>query len=199
MRADYPEYRDWSVAAVRLLQGVVESEDGRVWDLVLANNSLLEQYFVRMGLQLVIDEAEGLAYLRQFTDETLPAGYDAIPKLFRSTRLTFGQTLLCVLLRDHLRRYEEEGTRDERCVVEESMLLDQWKGYFAAYGDEVKLQKELRTTLGKLEDMGFIRHFGQEPNSWEIRRILKARLTADELERLHEKLQSAIESRVETH
>jgi hypothetical protein len=35
MRDGYPEFRDWSIAAVRLLQGVVEQEDGRPWDDVL--------------------------------------------------------------------------------------------------------------------------------------------------------------------
>ena len=56
MRNEYPEFRDWSIAAVRLLQGVVELEDGRVWDLLLSNIPQIEQYFARMGLQLVIDE-----------------------------------------------------------------------------------------------------------------------------------------------
>ncbi len=195
MRGDFPEFRDWSIAAVRLLQGVIEQEDGRVWNLLLSNSSPIEQYFARLGLQLIVDESEGLAYLKQFTDETTPAGYDVIPKLFRATRLSFGQTVLCVLLRDSLRRFEEEDTRDDRCVVDESDLLDQWKGFFPAQGDEVRQQRDLQSTLRKLEDLGFVRRFGQEPPSWEVRRILKARLTADELEHLQRQLLTAVENR----
>ncbi len=195
MRSDYPEFRDWSVAAVRLMQGVVELEDGRPWHLLLANSSQIEQYFARLGLQLVIDESEGLAYLKQFSDETLPPGYEAIPKLFRPTRFSFGQTVLCVLLRDALRRFEEEDARDDRCVVEESDLLDQWKGYFAGQGDEVRQQRDLQSALRKLEDLGFVRRFTQEPPSWEVRRILKARLTAEDLEHLQRQLQTALASR----
>lgn len=74
MRNEYPEFREWSIAAVRLLQGVVEMEDGRAWDLLLSNIPPIEQYFARMGLHLVVDESEGLAYLRQFSEESLPAG-----------------------------------------------------------------------------------------------------------------------------
>lgn len=195
MPNDYPEFRDWSVAAVRLLQGVVEIEDGRVWNILLSNRGPVEHYIARLGLQLVVDEAEGLAYLKQFTDETMPEGYEAIPKLFRSTRLSFGQTLLCVLLREALRRFEEEETRDDRCVVEESDVLDQWKGYFPAAGDEVKQQRDLQSTLRKLEDLNFVRRFNQDPPSWEVRRILKARLTAEDLEHLSAQLQQAAESR----
>lgn len=195
MRNEYPEFRDWSVAAVKLLQGVVEFDDGRAWNLVLANSSHLEQYFARLGLQLVVDESEGLAYLRQFAAETLPGGYEAIPKLFKATRLSFGQTLLCVLVRDALRRFEDEDTRDDRCVVDESELLDQWKGYFAAHGDEFRQQRELQSNLKRLEDLGFVRRFGEEPPRWEVRRILKARLTAEELEHLQRQLRTAIERR----
>lgn len=195
MRGEYPEFRDWSIAAVRLLQGVVESEDGRVWNLIAANLAQLEQYFARLGLQLVHDESEGLAYLRQFSEDSLPPGYEAIPKLFRLTRMSFGQTVLCVLLRDALRRFDEEETRHDRCVVEESELLDQWKAFFPSQADEVRQLRDLQATLRKLEDHGFVKRFGQEPPGWEVRRILKARLTADELEHLLRQLQSAVAGR----
>jgi hypothetical protein len=48
--------------------------------------------------------------------------------VFRSLRLSYGQTVLCVLLRDELRRFEEEDLRNERCVIEEAPLLNLWIG-----------------------------------------------------------------------
>lgn len=195
MRGEYPEFRDWSIAAVRLLQGVLEIDDGRAWNLLLSNSASVEQFVARLGLQLIIDESEGLAYVKPFSDETRPSGYEAIPKLFRSTRLSFGQTVLCVLLRNALRRFEEEDTHDDRCVVDESDLLDQWHSFFPSQGDEVRQQRDLQATLRKLEEIGFVRRFGQEPPSWEVRKILKARLTVDELEHLQQQLQNAIHQR----
>lgn len=59
-----PEFREWSIAAVHLLQGVVYEDSPRVWDVMLASRSQLENYFARLGLLLVVDEPEGLAYLR---------------------------------------------------------------------------------------------------------------------------------------
>jgi hypothetical protein len=191
MRGEFPDFRDWGVAAVHLLQGVVEAEDGRAWDLVLSNRSQLEAYFCRIGLLLVIDESEGFAFLRQFLEAEMPDGYDALPKLFRSTRLGYGQTLVCVLLRDALRRFEEEEVHDERCVVNESDLLDLWKAFFPQQGDDVKQLRELQANLHKIEALGFVKKFGEEAGSWEVRRILKARLNADELEHLHRQLSTA--------
>ena len=199
MRGDYPEYRDWSVPLVRLLQGVIELEDGRPWNLLLANVSQVEQYVARMGLQLVVDESEGMAYLKQFAEEELPEGYDSIPRLFRATRLSFGQTVLAVLLREELRRFEEEATHDARSVVEESVLLEAWKSFFPDQGDDVKLQKDLQATLRKLEELGFVRRFGKDSMNWEIRRILKARLTVEILEHLHQKLSEAVQRKTTGH
>ena len=195
MGADLPDFRDWSIAAVRLLQGVVDADDGRVWNLLLSNGSQLESYFARIGLRLVVDESEGLAYLRQLTDEETPDGYEALPKLFRATRLSYGQTLLCVLLRDEFRRFEEEETHSERCVIGEAELLDQWKAFFPQHDDDVKHRRELQATLNKLDEMGFVKPFASEPPAWEVRRILKARLPVADLERLLIQLQEASQRR----
>lgn len=191
MRNETPEYREWSVAAVRLLQGVVEADDSRIWNILLANRSQLEQYFVRLGLRLVINDSEGFAYLKQFDSEEIPEGYENLPRLFRTSRLSHGQTLLCVLLRSAFRRFEEEETHDERCVVTETELFDQWKSFFPQQKDEPRQLKDLQLSLKKLEELGFVRSFGQVPPSWEVRRILKARITVEVLEQLRDQLQTA--------
>lgn len=192
MRGDPPEFREWSIAAVHLLRGVIEPDDGRQWDILLRHRSSLDTYFARIGLLLVVDESEGFSYLRQLPEEQLPDGYDALPKLFRATRLSYSQTLLCVLLRDALRRFEEEEVHHERCVVDELDLLESWKTFFPLQGDDVRQRRELQATLRKLEGLGFVKTFGQESGSWEVRRILKARLNASELAHLHRQLAAAI-------
>ena len=62
MQNDLPEFCEWSIPAVKLLRGVVYAEDERVWGVLLSNKSALEEYFFRIGLHLIIDEPEGIAY-----------------------------------------------------------------------------------------------------------------------------------------
>ena len=186
-----PEFCDWSVAAVRLLQGVVYADDAKTWDLVLSNQSTLEDYLGRIGLLLVVDEAEGFAYLRQPASDDYPPGYDDLPKLFRRARLGYGPTLLCVLLRETLHRFEEEDVDNERCVIETAALEEQWRAFFPPEHDEVKQSKDLAVALRKIEELSFIRKFCDAPEAWEIRRIIKARLPAAELENLREQLARA--------
>lgn len=186
-----PEMYPWSLAAVRLLQGVVYAEEEKVWNLVLGSKSPLQSYFSQLGLLLFVDESEGFAFLRQFEEDEYPAGQAALPKLFRRVPMNYGATLLCVLLRDLLRQFEEEEVDNERCLVETTKLLADWKNFFPIDQDEVQKQKELRSALRKLEDLKLVRKFGDEPETWEVRRILKARLPAAELETLKLKLLAA--------
>jgi Cdc6-like AAA superfamily ATPase len=140
---------------------------------------------------LIVDEAESLAYLRQMLEDEMPEGYERLPKLFHKTRLSYNATLLCVLLREELRRFEEDDVHNERCVIEIAALFDQWRTFFSMSQDEVRQRRELGTLLNRLAELGYVRKFSEEPEAWEIRRILKARLPAAELENLKLQLQSA--------
>lgn len=188
---DLPEFREWSEVAVRLLQGVVYLEDGRSWDVMLRNRSALEEYFYRIGLQLVVDESEGFGFLRQLQAEDLPSDYEQLPRLFRRTRLSYDATLLTVLLRDELRRFEEEDVHNQRCVISGDALFEQWKSFFPKDSDEVRLRKSLATAIRTLEGLKFVKRFGQEADEWEVRRILKARVIAEDLESLRDQFVNA--------
>ena len=48
----------------------------------------------------------------------------------------------------------------------------------------MRARRDLSAALGKLEELGFVRKYSDEPEGWEIRRILKARLPVVELEAL---------------
>jgi hypothetical protein len=191
-----PPPAEWSAVAVRLLQGVVYNDDSRdVWETLISNVSPLTDYFGKLGLLLVVNEADAMAYLRQPEDEEVPPEYESIPRLFRRTQLAYDTTLLCVLLRDELRQFEEEDVQNERCVVAQNNLLDVWQAFFPEEKDEVKLNRALHASLRKLEDLKFVRQFEKDPPSWEIRRIIKARLPLADLERLRQSLVDAVSSK----
>lgn len=185
-----PAYKDWSEPAVRLLQGPVYNDESS-WNELLRYQSALADYFARIGLMLVVDEAEGLAFIRQFAEDEARDEYQKLPRLFRRSQLSYDATLLCVLLRDELRRFEEEDLDNQRCVVEQADLQDVWKSFFPAGEDEVRMHKSLDVAFRRLESLRFVRRFGDQPGQWEVRRILKARLPVAELERLRDQLAQA--------
>jgi Domain of unknown function (DUF4194) len=145
--SELAEFHERGIAAIKLLQGVVYSDDEDAWSILLNNESDLAEYFNEIGLALVIDRGEGIAYLKQYEDDERSEGYERLPRLFRKTPLGYEATLLCVLLRDEYRRFEEEDLDNERCVVEMDGLFEMWKSFFPADSDEVTLRKRLTTSL----------------------------------------------------
>jgi len=184
---------EWSPAAIRLLQGVVYYDDNsRVWDAILRFRTPLEEYFAKIGLGLIVDEADGMAYLRQLDEDNSTTESESLPRLFRRTQLGYDASLLAVLLRDIFRQFEDEELHNQRCVVTQHDLLDMWKAFFASDVDEVRLNRTLQAALRKLEELKFVKQFEDEPPSWEIRRILKARLPISELESLRQALMGRV-------
>jgi len=195
---EVPEFREHGIAAIRLLQGVIYEDDKDAWSIVLSNESDLTDYFYQIGLSLVIDRAEGMAYLRQFHDDERTDGYERLPRLFRKTPLSYEATLLCAVLRDEYRKFEEQDVDNERCVVAADALLDEWKAYCPSEADEVTLRKRLVALLNQLEKMKFVKRIASDTDSWEVRKLLKARLPLDELDSLRERLLASVEKLKQT-
>ncbi len=185
---------EWSAVAIRLLQGVVYSDDNAdLWEILCRNVSRLTDYFAKIGLQLITSEADGMAYLRQAEENEQTSEQEALPRLFRRSPLSYDATLLSVLLRDQLRQFEEEDLQNERLVISQAEFLETWQAFFPNEKDAVRLNKSLMATFRKLEELKFVRQFEKDPVSWEVRRIIKARLPLEDLETLRDSLVAAAE------
>lgn len=194
-----PDFHESSIPAVRLLQGALYSDDERSWNLLLSNRSRLEQYFGRVGLLLVVDEAEGFAYLRQLDDDELPGDYESLPKLIRKSRLGYDLTLFCVLLRDELRRFDEQNLEFSRCVVNPKDLMARFSEYVTTTEDQVRLKKKFDQLVTRAVELGFLRKLPTQPVSYEIRPIIKARLPVERLEELKQQMADYANSQAATH
>src|SRR4051812_21432727 len=96
----------YAPALIRLLQGVVYSDDRTAWDLVLRYKSLIEAYFLRMGVQLYLAEEDGYAYLSQPDIEDETGAAIELPRLTQRRELTYSTTLVLVLLREALNQFD---------------------------------------------------------------------------------------------
>lgn len=192
----------WSAVAIRLLQGAVYHDDRNgLWNTLLQFQSTVDAYFAKLGVRLTIDETDGVAYLVQSDHGGESDEQADVPGLFRRVSVGYDATLLCVLLRDLLLLHEETDLLDERCVVPQSKLFELWREFSPSNADEVKLQRALTTALRKLEEFKFVRRVSSpdedsssksdapdEKQFWEIRRLIKARVSTEELTQLKESL-----------
>lgn len=195
MDHNLPEYEAWNNAAVHLLRGAVYFTNESLWNTILANITPLRDFFAHIGLVLIVAEDDGLAYLRPLEEDEQPEGYENMAKLFHRTQLNYSQTLLCVLLREHLDEFETKEVHDEYCAVDCEGLFEQWKAFGFDAKDEVALNNKFKQSLSKLEKIGFVDKISEDAKLWRVNAILKARLPAEKLENLHIQLQQEIQQR----
>jgi hypothetical protein len=172
---------DLSALAVTLLKGVLyQEQDAALWAALLKLQARLRDYVAVLGLELVLDEAEGYAYLRaKPVDETEAAaatGAAKLPRLVVRRPLSFPVSLLLALLRKKLAEFDASGL-DTRLVLTREELIELIRIFLPASSNEARLIDQLETHLNKIVELGFLRKLksaaGQQP-SFEVRRILKA-------------------------
>lgn len=172
---------DLSALAVTLLKGVLyQEQDAGLWAALLKLQARLRDYVAVLGLELVLDEAEGYAYLRaKPVDETEAAagsGAAKLPRLVVRRPLSFPVSLLLALLRKKLAEFDASGL-DTRLVLTREELMELIRIFLPASSNEARFTDQLDTHLNKIVELGFLRKLksaaGQSA-TFEVRRILKA-------------------------
>ena len=168
---------DLTALVVPLLKGVLYREDDAVlWAALLKLQSRVRDYTAVLALDLVLDEAEGYAFLRSRVtaeDEDSPK----LPRLVRRQSLTFHVSLLLALLRKKLAEFDASGG-DTRLILSRDAVVEMIRVFLPTGSNESRLIDNVEMHLNKVIELGFVRRLkspttGQEA-MFEVRRILKA-------------------------
>ncbi len=168
-----------SAVVIPLLKGVIYQEnDPPLWGRLVALDAKVRDYVRVLDLELVLDEAEGYAFLRsRETDEGEPGKPAAIPRLFPRRQLSFPVSLLLALLRKKLAEFDASGG-EARLVLSRDEIVEMIRVFLPANSNEARLTDQTETQLNKIAELGFIRKLKASspsaPASYEVRRILKA-------------------------
>ena len=184
LTASAPQY-DLTALVVPLLKSVLyRDEDTALWAALLKLQPRVRDYVAVLALDLVLDEAEGYAFLRSRINEDEDA-----PKLARLVRrqpLSFQVSLLLALLRKKLAEFDASGG-DTRLILSREAVVELIRVFLPAGSNESRLIDLVETHLNKVIELGFVRRLkpqtsgaagggaraGQE-TMFEVRRILKA-------------------------
>lgn len=170
----------YAPAVIRLLQGSLSSDDTGPWNVLLLHETSVREYLGKIGLELVLNEADGYAFLRQPEWEGEDGQKVALPRLTRRDRLTYHVTLMCALLRERLDQFESSTPETDRLIVTADDLRDMLRPFFQERGDERALLKKIDETTNRVVELGFLRRLGSDTR-FEVRPILKARISSDTL------------------
>ncbi|HVK55043.1 MAG TPA: DUF4194 domain-containing protein [Burkholderiales bacterium] len=183
---------DLSALVIPLLKGVIYQEsDAVLWNALLNLQARVRDYVAVLGLELVMDEAEGYAFLRS-RGETDDDSNPKLPRLVARRPLSFSVSLLLALLRKKLAEFDAGGG-DTRLVLSRDEVVELVRVFLPENSNEAKLMDQLDTQINKIVELGFLRKLkvqtGQ-PAMYEVRRILKAFVDAQWLAQFDERLAS---------
>lgn len=165
-------------AIIRLMQGVVyrESDEG-TWITVERSGAAVRDHFATIGVDVVVDEEEGYAYLRSRPEIQ---GEEALPRLVRRRALTYPVSLLLVLLRKRLLEFETTGG-EGRLVLSTEQIVEMLRLFQADSTNDARVVDTAEATIKKAAELGFLRALRGQADHWEVRRILKAYVDAETL------------------
>jgi hypothetical protein len=173
---------------ITLLKGVLYREENpRLWSILLNLRPQVSDSIGQLGLELMLDEAEGYAFLRS---RVVASGEeDNIPRLVARRPLPFYDSLLLALLRKRLAEFDATGV-ESRLVLRQEQILELIQLFLPERSDEVKLAQRVEVSVQRLQEMGFLRKLksNSEPPAFEVLRIIKAFVDAQWLSGLEESL-----------
>ena len=189
LSADAPAGRNaFSLVLVSLMRGVLHAEaEAKNWQALLDLQARVRDHVAPLGLELIIDEAEGYAYLRQ---RPAAEGEPEVPRLVPRRPLGFQVSLLLALLRKKLAESDAQGD-STRIILSREQIADLVRVFLAASANEARWTDRLDAHINKVVEMGFLRRLrGKEAKDGEleIQRVLKAFVDAQWLSDFEQRL-----------
>lgn len=183
-------YSDAAPVKVKLLQGPIYSEDAAAWKTLFAHEEQIGSYFRDLGLSLVVDRAEGWAYLEQQNMEDEPT----MIQLFKRRPLSFEATLLLVILREELLRFDSTPRAVETVpTVSMKWLVDELSAFVPTLNNAVKRDGALKAVVKQGVAMGVLREIlsDEDDTTYQILRIVKAKLPEAKISEIKERLKNS--------
>lgn len=186
-----------SPVVIHLLKGVLYQEaDTSLWSRLLRLQARVREYVQVIGLELVLDEAEGYAFLRsKGNDEDEAAGDNGakpLARLIARRRLSFPVSLLLALLRKRMAESDSSGG-STRLVLTRGEIASLMRVFLAESSNEARTLDQIEIHIGKVLELGFLRKLksinSSEEPSYEVMRILKAYVDAQWLAEFDARLQ----------
>lgn len=175
-----PAVPELSQLLVHLLKGVLyRDDDEKLWASLLHLQARVREQAVVLLLDLVLDEAEGYAYLKSRPDPDESDAAPRLPRLIARRPLSYPVSLMLALLRKRLAEFDAGGG-DTRLVLSREEIAELMRVFLPDGSNEARLIDQVDATISKVVDLGFLRKLKpaagstQDRGHFEVRRILKA-------------------------
>jgi hypothetical protein len=160
-----------SLVLVHLMKGPLYRDvHDKLWGHLLELQYQVGDYVSVLGLSVVVDEAEGYAYLRS---QVIDQDATEFPRLVARRTLPFKVSVLLALLRKRMAEFDASSS-DVRLVLSRDQIIELLRLFMPDSTNEARLVDNIDTTVKRVCDLGFLHPLRGEQDKYEVRRILKA-------------------------
>lgn len=184
----------FAAVIIKLLQGPVYADDKNIWRELLGWQSAIQEYFGKIGMELIINEQDGFARVMQ--PETDENDDNPLPRLMKKQTLNYEATLLAVILREGLEEFDvkSDGTK---FYLTQKEIKERIELFSKEHTNKSKLWKDLSKPITSLITIGILKlnredGVNKDNNQYEIKRIIKAFISNDKLEEIKNKLSNYV-------
>jgi hypothetical protein len=173
-------------AVIKLLQGVVYNDDRTIWNCLIQYQNDIKQHFSGIGIDVIIRESDGFAFLKQKDDK--PDQENPLPHLIERRQLSYPVTLLSVLLYEKIVEFESQSRDTTRLILDREEIKELMRIFLPEGSNEARLMNTIDNHINRLKDLGILRELSTNPNKFEVRKILKAKIPIESLQEIKTKL-----------
>ena len=165
------EPTDLSLVLVHLMKGPLYRDvHEKYWGPLLGLRNQVGDHVSVLGLNVVVDEVEGFAYLRS---QVVDQDATEFPRLVARRTLSFKVSVLLALLRKRLAEFDARSS-DVRLVLSRDQIIELLRLFMPDSTNEARLVDSIDTTVKRVCELGFLHPLRGEQDKYEVRRILKA-------------------------
>jgi hypothetical protein len=176
-----------SLVLVKLMKGPIYRVKSReIWEMLERYESSIRNHFDQIGVALLLDNAEGFAFLKQ---KNLEREEINMPQLISRRQLTMHQSLLLLMLRKKLSEHDTDNT-DPRLIVTREEIYDWLIPFYPETNNEINQLKKFSALITKVVDLGFMARLGLSKDEFEVQRIISSFINVEFMTDALEKLQA---------
>ena len=184
----------FAAAIIKLLQGPVYADDKNTWRELTQWPSAIQEYFGKIGMELIINEQDGFARVLQ--PETDEHDDNPLPRLMKKQTLNYEATLLAVILREGLEEFDIKSDGNKFYLTQKE-IKERIELFYKEQTNKSKLWKDLSKPITDLIKIGILKlnredAVNKDNNQYEVKRIIKAFISNEKLEEIKNKLSNYV-------
>lgn len=184
----------FAAVIIKLLQGPVYSDEKNAWRELMQWQSAVQEYFGKIGIELVINEQDGFARVLQ--PEADEHDDNPLPRLMKRQTLNYEATLLAVILREGLEEFDIKSDGNKFYLTQKE-IKERIELFYKQQPNKSKLWKDLSKPISSLLTIGILKlnredATNKDNNKYEVKRIIKAFISNEKLEEIKNKLNNYV-------